>query len=203
MRVLELRFKLNQMYRTIFLLNVLLLINTCLTAQTSIDYYPKMLQKELTAEIGTKIILNEIVPPQNISRQILAGKFYCVSNNPKSSGIKYLYVGRVNTCRTGGCSINSNQSNNKESEFFDYFILYDSICSILMVKIYNYQATHGQEVTAKSWLKQFQGYSGKSELTAGRNVDAISGATISVDAAAFDIEHKTSLLRQLLNYYMF
>ncbi len=186
------------MKKSLFLVFVLLIISTYLDAQTSIDYYPKMLQKELTAEIGTKIILNEIVPPHNINRQILLGKFYCVSYNPKSSGVKYVYIGRVNTCRTGGCSINSNQSGNKESEFFDYFILYDSFCSVLMVKIYDYQATHGQEVTAKSWLKQFQGYSGKTELTVGKNVDSISGATISVDAAVVDIEHKTNLLRQIL-----
>lgn len=172
-----------------------------MTAQTNIDYYPKMLQKELNAAIGTKIILDEIVPPDNISRQILLGKFYNVTNNPTSFTIKYIYIGRVNTCRTGGCSINSNQSNNKESEFFDFFILYDSTCTIQKVKIYNYQASHGHEVTAKSWLKQFQGYRGKSELTVGKNVDAISGATISVYAITFEIGHKADLLNQLLNKY--
>jgi hypothetical protein len=187
------------MYRTVFLLFILFIINTCLIAQISIDYYPKMLQRELNSVNETKIILEEIITPPNIRRQILLGKFYSVTNNPKLSEIRYIYVGRVKTCRSGGCSINSNQSNTTESEFFDYFILYDSACTIQRVKIYNYQATHGQEVTAKSWLKQFQGYRGSEELTAGRNVDAISGATISVDAATFDIEHKTGLLRQTIN----
>jgi len=168
-----------------------------LAAQTSIDYNPKMLQKELNTAIGANTILTAIVLPDIIRRQILLGKFYCLTNNPTSSKIKYIYIGRVNTCRAGGCSNDSNQANSKESEFFDYFILYDSTCSILKVKIYNYQATHGQEVTAKSWLKQFQGYSGKTELSVGKNVDAISGATISADATTFDIEHKTGLLKQL------
>ena len=185
------------MCRTIFLLFILFVINTCLVAQISIDFYPKMLQKELNSVNETKI--EEIIAPPNIRRQILLGKFYSVTNNPKPLEIKYIYIGRVKTCRSGGCSITSNQSNNTESEFFDYFILYDSACTIQKVKIYNYQATHGQEVTAKSWLKQFLGYSGSEELTAGKNVDAISGATISVDAATFDIEHKTGLLRQTVN----
>jgi Na+-translocating ferredoxin:NAD+ oxidoreductase RnfG subunit len=189
------------MYRIIFLLFALLIINTYLAAQTSIDFFPKKLQKELNTTSGIKIFLNEIIPPSNISSQILLGKFYSVTTKPTSIKIKYIYIGRVNTCRTGGCSINSDQVNNKESEFFDYFILYDSACSILKVNIFNYQATHGQEVTAKSWLKQFIGYNGRTKLSVGKNVDAISGATISVEAVAFDIEHKTSLLKQLLDYF--
>lgn len=181
------------MHRNIFLLFVLVLINTCLVAQTSIDYFPKKLQNELTPVVT----LDEIAPQQNISRQILSGKFYRVPDNPKSLKTKYIYIGRVNTCRTGGCKSINNQPNENNSEYFDYFILYDSACTILKVKIYNYQATHGQEVTTKNWLKQFQGYKG-SELTVGKNVDAISGATISVDAITFDIEHKTGILKLLI-----
>jgi Na+-translocating ferredoxin:NAD+ oxidoreductase RnfG subunit len=85
------------------------------------------------------------------------------------------------------------------SEYFDYFMIFDTIPKIKSVKVFNYAATHGQEVTAKGWLKQFIGYSGDSKLTVGKNVDAISGATVSVAGIVTDIEIKTSLLQSLVN----
>jgi Na+-translocating ferredoxin:NAD+ oxidoreductase RnfG subunit len=65
---------------------------------------------------------------------------------------------------------------------------------VQQVRIYNYQATHGQEITSKNWLRQFKNYTGEKELMAGKNIDAISGATISVDAIISDIEFITGAL---------
>ena len=184
------------MNKTIFLIIVLFSINTCLKAQASIDFYPKELEKELNRINGKNYILKELPNSPDVIRQIRLGKYYTLSSKTHVLSVKNVYIGRVNTCRAGGCLINSEQKNEQNSEFFDYFILFDSICTVKLVKIYNYQATHGHEVTAKSWLKQFIGYNGNAELFPGKNVDAISGATISVDATAFDIEHKTGLLKQ-------
>jgi hypothetical protein len=188
------------MYKAIVLIFALFSINTCLKAQTSIDFHPKMLDKELGKTDGGNNVLNELPTSPDVSCQIYLGKFYSVSHNSQTSAIKYVYIGRVKTCRAGGCSMNNASQNGEQaSEFFDYFMLLDSACIVRNVKIYNYQATHGQEVTAKSWLKQFIGYNGDRQLVVGKNVDAISGATISVDAAAIDIEHKTGLLKQAIN----
>ncbi|KAF0129114.1 MAG: FMN-binding domain-containing protein [Bacteroidetes bacterium] len=186
------------MDRTIILLITFVISTTYLVAQDSMNYYPRMLQKELETAAGTNFTIEELSIPPDIAKQIYLGKYFSVHTNSQSTGRAYLFVGRVTTCRAGGCSINDNQLSAKESEFFDYYILYDSTCTIQKVKIFNYQATHGQEVTAKSWLRQFQGYRGESNLIVGKNVDAISGATISVEATAIDIEHKTSLLKLLL-----
>jgi hypothetical protein len=175
----------------------LFIINTCLKGQTGIDYYPKMLQKELDGRNGKNCKIKDLSNHAACSGQIPMGKFYLVNNGSPFQPIKYVYIGRVNTCRAGGCSINNTIAGNQQSEFFDYYILYDSTCTIREVRIFNYQATHGQEVTARSWLKQFQGYRGERELTTGKNIDALSGATISADAATFDIEHKTALLKQV------
>ena len=42
-------------------------------------------------------------------------------------GIKFLaYVGRVYSCRAGGCSIQMLNDPEGEYEYFDYFILFDS-----------------------------------------------------------------------------
>ncbi len=83
-------------------------------------------------------------------------------------------------------------------EYFDYLIVFDSGLSVQQVKIYNYQATHGQEVTNKGWLKQFQGYNGSRPLTVGKSIDAISGATVSVSEITSDIQEKTQLLKKLV-----
>jgi len=65
--------------------------------------------------------------------------------------------------------------------------------------VYNYQATHGQEVTNKGWLKQFQGYDGSRSLTVGKSIDAISGATVSVLGITNDVQEKTRLLKQIIS----
>ncbi len=127
----------------------------------------------------------------------LQGKFYSVSKGREANQVKYVYVGRVNSCRTGGCSSNTNTSANLESEYFDYFIFFDSAKTVRMVEVYNYQATHGYEITAKGWLKQFIGFSGKDTLLVNKNIDGITGATISVFAITQDVQVKTQLLKSM------
>lgn len=172
------------------------IINVGVQAQVKIDFYPKALQKELSKANGIDVKMAELAIKPNLAHGILLGKYYSIAAISPTSHIKYIYIGRVATCRAGGCSINNRQEIEKESEFFDYFILFDATCSVKMIKIFNYQASHGQEITSPGWLKQFRNYNGKTELQAGNNVDAISGATISVDAISFDIELKTKLLRK-------
>jgi len=181
-----------------FVILFLFSIHSSLIAQTKIDLPAKLLEKELSRINGDTNSLSELATSSEVASQVVPGRLYAVSALRAISPVKYAYVGRVKTCRTGGCSINNGPSNDKESEYFDYLILFDSTCTVRLVKIYNYQATHGQEITAKSWLKQFIGYNGDAELTAGKNVDAISGATISVNAINTDIEYRTGLLKQAI-----
>lgn len=108
-----------------------------------------------------------------------------------------MYVGRVYSCRASGCSISGVASPGEASEFFDYFIVFNADKSVAEVKVHNYEATHGQEITARGWLKQFIGYQGDSELRLGKNIDAIAGATISADGIVNDVSEKTSILKKL------
>ncbi len=180
------------MYKLIFFL--LISINVGLSAQTNIEYLPKLLNTELSKANGYTPVLLECA--QKNEKSSINGKYFAVSNFLENSNVKYVYVGRVKSCRAGGCSIDNSYSGNNLSEYFDYFILYNKSLSVELVRVYNYQATHGQEVTNKSWLKQFKNYDGSTELTVGKNIDAISGATISVNGLAADIEHKTTNLKQ-------
>ena len=187
------------MNKIISTISFLLVINTCLMGQASIDFYPKSLKTELKKiKSSNEIELTELQLTSVQARAVQMGKFYTISDQYVFSDVKYVYIGRTYTCRTGGCSINTNNDMEISSEYFDYFILFNASAAIKTVKIYNYQSTHGQEVTATSWLKQFRSYDGKQELVVGKNIDAISGATISVDATAFEIEHKTKLLQNII-----
>lgn len=133
-----------------------------------------------------------------ISLYRLQGKFFSSKSYNAETIVKYVYIGRVNTCRAGGCSIANVQNDNLEHEYFDYFILYDKNKKIISLKVFNYAATHGQEISAKGWLKQYVGYDGNYSLDIGKNVDAISGASISVSTINFDIQMKTEILKQIV-----
>ncbi len=178
---------------------ILLLLNFGLAmSQAEIDYQPKSLGKTLhKAGIENLSLVEELTFPDSIRNAVtLRGKFFQIPS--EQSSFKYIYIGRVNSCRAGGCSV-SNNIESGGSEYFDYFILFDSKKTVQEVKVFNYQATHGQEVTVKSWLKQFIGHSEDQTLAVNKNIDGISGATISVYAITADIEAKTKLLNRICN----
>lgn len=172
-----------------------LLIVPNLTPSKRVDFEDKLLRRELS-KLGEFDLSEwkETAMPESLSVQ---GKFFFIpgrTDHPE----RYVYIGRVNTCRQGGCSAPVDPINFEASEYFDYFIVFDSVLSVQKVKIHDYQASHGHEVTNKGWLKQFQGYDGRQSLTVGKSIDAISGATISVNGITADIREKTQLLKKIV-----
>ncbi len=150
----------------------------------------KYIKKKLKSD---KITISKI----NLTHNTLhSGNFYLLKNN--DTIIRYIYIGRVNSCRAGGCDRTINVKNNNEYEYFEYFIIYNLNKEIIDTKIFNYQASHGHEISSKGWLNQFKGYNGNQNLEVGKNIDAISGATISVYSIVADIEHNTKLLKELI-----
>lgn len=124
--------------------------------------------------------------------------FKAIIHNGMLTG--YAYLGRVNSCRAGGCSIDRNASDDDQTaEYFDYLALFDPNGAIKQVKVVNYQASHGQEIANKGWLKQFIGFDGANELVVGRHIDAVSGATISVYAITHDVNQAASTLKSLIS----
>lgn len=165
-------------------------------AQNGINFLPKQLSKEIKSQYKCdKPILVELNNSSVLVNDPLFEKYFKINN---TSLIGYMYIGRVTTCRAGICSSPNKLSKNDSYEFFDYFILFDTLAKILAVNVYNYEASHGQEITVKRWLNQFAGYNGNSELYVGKNIDAISGATISAHSITFDISSKTDYLRKYI-----
>lgn len=185
--------------RLIFV-TLLLIISLGVFAKGDVNYEHKSVIKTLvkTGKMVNPSLLEMNLPASISSKHSLQGKFFSVNNENSQSQIKNIYIGRVNSCRAGGCSI-PNAEMGANSEYFDYFICFDQNCEVLLVKVFNYQATHGHEVTAKGWLKQFIGHQPEQNLKVGKDIDSISGATISVKGITQDVNDKTQLLKQILN----
>lgn len=184
--------------KKIYILLVIVNIGVTAYCQDDINYQHRSLIKTLQKS-GVSNINN--IKEINVADSILkdnkvSGRFYRIIQE-FNSPYKFIYIGRVNSCRAGGCSISSENISDASSEYFDYYILFDEDISVKLVKVFNYAATHGQEVTAKGWLKQFVGYDGDVNLRVDKNIDAISGATISVYAITEDVVNKTALLQKV------
>ena len=178
-----------------FILIFLLLIPFASFCQNEIDYQNKRLMSSLNKNGISGFSELEEISCNSTEQNELKGKFFRVKDKQQKSEVKYVFVGRVNSCRAGGCSISGHVPDDLESEYFEYFIFFDSAKTVRLVNVYNYQATHGYEITSKGWLKQFAGFSGKDTLEVDKNIDGISGATISVYAITKDVQVKTRLLK--------
>jgi hypothetical protein len=78
-------------------------------------------------------------------------------------------------------------------EYFDYCVVYSPELEVIMVSVLTYRSDHGYEICNKSWLKQFSGSRG-CDLTYGKEIDAISGATLSATSLTEDIQFLCELM---------
>jgi len=118
-----------------------------------------------------------------------SGCWYKIISNQQELGL--LYNGRINSCRSGGCSVNLSEEA-ISYEYFDYLLFTNNNGKVLWVKIYNYQATQGHEVMSRGWLNQFKGIHSGTALEFGRDIETISGATVSASALTDDIQNVLS-----------
>ncbi len=181
-----------------YLLMVWMMVSLAAFGQDEIDYQNKRLINGLKKSGIPDFSHLEEVNLSSNNQTEPKGKFFKVAENLKTSEVKYVYVGRVNSCRAGGCSISGiSTPDNPDSEYFDYYIFFDAAKTVKQVEVYNYEATHGYEITAKGWLKQFIGFADKDTLEVNKDIDGITGATVSVYAITTDIQQKTRLLKSL------
>ncbi|MGM0626241.1 MAG: FMN-binding protein [Bacteroidota bacterium] len=132
----------------------------------------------------------------------VSGAYYSITSPEKNTLPLFLYTGKVNSCRSGGCSPSVNKSDeNAIYEHFTYLIVFDHTASIRLVKVTEYNASHGAAITAGWWLKQFKGYKAQDSLRLGKEIDAVSGASISADAILKDIQKRTKNLHHFLKKY--
>ncbi len=69
--------------------------------------------------------------------------------------------------------------------------------NVLGVRILEYRDIFGSEIKRKSFLRQFQGKSLKDPMVVGRDIDAVTSATISSSAAALAVKKSLEVIEKM------
>lgn len=80
-------------------------------------------------------------------------------------------------------------------DYFDYFVVYSMELEVLEVAVTAYRSTHGAGICQKKWLRQFKGYMG-GQLSLGKEIDAVSGGTLSATSLVNDMQRCHLLMSQ-------
>jgi len=121
--------------------------------------------------------------------------FYFVENK-KQTKKAILVITIANGCRVGGCDVEHQEG--EEFEQFYLYTLYNDYGELVDIRILDYQSEHGYQISSAWWLKQFVNNWDKKFIY-GKNIDAISGATISVKSTIREL----SLLQKIINNQLY
>ncbi|MBT3933550.1 MAG: FMN-binding protein [Bacteroidetes bacterium] len=83
-------------------------------------------------------------------------------------------------------------------DYFDYYILYDLNPEIQKIEVLVYRSDHGMEICNKRWLVQYEGMKSGEKREFSKDIDAISGATLSSRSITEDINIINSRIAELV-----
>jgi len=153
--------------------------------QYSDFFFPPYLQKKIKKQISKTFDTDEFdMTAIAADSNSYAHDFFEIKS-PANEIIGYGIVTLTNGCKIGGCDA-IQHADNAEYEQFYFSTLYRLNGEIAKVKVVEYTSERGYEITAKSWLKQFIGKRG-GELRVDKEIDGISGATVSVNSIVNEI----------------
>jgi Na+-translocating ferredoxin:NAD+ oxidoreductase RnfG subunit len=84
-------------------------------------------------------------------------------------------------------------------DVFTFMVLMSYDLQVKLVRVLDYNETHGIEISNKRWLSQFIDFTPDSKIEFERNIDAISGATISarsITKAVAEVLKKSKQLKE-------
>jgi len=173
----------------------LVLLGLVVADATGLDqfFFPEYLQKKITNQIKKSYKVDQFYTmPVDTDSTVFDYDFMEIVDGT-SDRIGYGIITLANGCKLGGCSSPDEIDPETEHEQFYFSTLYDIDGEIVNVRVLEYTSQHGYEITAKSWLKQFIGKKG-GDLKVDREIDGISGATISVHSIVKEINKQQVLL---------
>ena len=88
-------------------------------------------------------------------------------------------------------------SSKGKNDYFDYMVLFDNEMIIQKVVVLYYRSSYGGEIMARFWLKQFEGKSNGENMVFEKDIDTITGATISAPAITTGIKSLSLLMVHL------
>lgn len=159
--------------------------------------YPEHLQKKIN-RILKKQFKGEIVnmQPIDLDQMDLNTDITAITND-QNNLLGYGIIHLNNGCKLGGCMELESYDPNESYETFYCMTIYSPGLEIEVVHVLEYGSRYGYEITAASWLKQFKGKKGGT-LKLNKDIDAISGATISAHAVVRMINDQQALIRSLI-----
>lgn len=117
---------------------------------------------------------------------------FTLHQDGKKIGI--LAINNALGCKINGCKANGGGGSAKYEDFW-YGVIFDNDLKIKLVRMLEYSSDYGYEISSKNWLKQFKGFTGCDLKYGGREVDVISGATVSGQSIVSDISNLCWLLQ--------
>ena len=133
-----------------------------------------------------------LIPPHLMTGE--STEIYRLSNEKELFG--FMVLNKAYSCKVGGCSAWSPEVNQENYEPFYYVVLVNPDLTIKQIKIIEYYSEYGYEITSKRWLAQFMGKTG-CDLSYNKQIDGISGATISVKSMIYDVNNTCRMMEQL------
>lgn len=81
---------------------------------------------------------------------------------------------------------------------FSFAVLFDRLGLVSRTEVIEYPETHGSGIRSRAFLRQFTGRDGRSGFRLGRDVDAVTGASISSRSLCEGVRRATVLLDELV-----
>ena len=148
---------------------ILVLISFQLSAQS-----PPLLKKATKLIEKTYAVDDIQLKHKEFQTNSVVGDFYKIIDSNQLLG--YAFIGTAPS----------------KTDTFEYLVVFDSSLVIKKVNVLVYREDYGGEIGSNRWLRQFVGKARSTDLAVGKNIAAISGATISVYSM-------TNAVNQLLN----
>ncbi len=169
------------------ILPVILLINIILISSVSAGEISERIEKSIVNNFGNEVEvkIEKFQIPDNIKKMI--------EHKVKQRFFRdYVYLYRIikNDSIIAYAILDNVVGKVMPITFMVYF---DSEGKILKSEIIKYREQYGGAISSTEWNKQFIGKDFKSDFVVGKNIDGISGATISVHSVTKGI-HKLTLL---------
>ena len=144
---------------------------------------PKKVAREVEKAFGTAVDIQAVSVPDSVNEELEIGitgeNFVSLTREGKLLGYAFMGTAPSKTAK------------------FDYLVLFDGDVRVLLAKVLAYREEYGGEIGSHRWLSQFEGLSGTDRVSTDTNIDAISGATISVRSMTRSMDKLLQTIGQL------
>ena len=166
-----------------------ILVFTILPFMESYDNLPKFAQKKVDKT------LSELFPDQEVIKTKLTFNSEdksVVDFDIDSSG--ELYLLKVDEEERGYAYFSKAPS---KFLLFDYVVFFDNSLQIMRSNVLVYREDYGGEIAARRWLKQFDGKTNGQNMEFEKDIDTVSGATISCQSMTYGVKKLSKQIYQL------